>query len=328
MLYDASVPPRAFLSHSSLDKDRFAVGFAERLRAAGIDVWLDDWELRPGDSLMDRIFDQGLGQADVFVIVLSVNSIESPWVREELNNAAVRRIEGHCRVVPVVLDGIEVPEVLRDTVYQPVADCSSYDDEFGRIVDGILNRTAGPPPVGKLPTYALQNHLPGDNGLTPASRFMLAKMAELMAADPDRVFFRRGDLDLIREEGGISDQRVDVELSRLEHEGFVEIQRVFGPNLSCRLSPYGLLAGLETSGTDVASAWKRVAAFIANEVRDRSSQPNALGIAEATGQAPALVDALLKIWEGQSLLRVSRALGGLRTCRVVLADPLFEEQAY
>lgn len=328
MLYDASVPPRAFLSHSSLDKDRFAVGFAKRLRAAGIEVWLDDWELRPGDSLMDRIFDQGLGQADVFVIVLSANSIESPWVREELNNAAVRRIEGHCRVVPVVLDGVEVPEVLRDTVYQPITDCSSYDDEFGRILDGILNRTAEPPPVGELPAYALQDPQPGDDGLTPASRFILARMSELMAADPDRVFIRRADLDLIRNDGGISDHRVEVELSRLEHEGWLEIQRVSGPNLSCRLSPYGLLAGLEIAGTDVAGAWKRVAAFVANAVRDRASQPNALDIAESTGQPPALVDALLKIWEDQGLLRVSRAMGGLRNCRVVLASPLFEEQAY
>ena len=43
--------PRVFLSHSSLDKERFAVGFAERLRENGVDVWLDDWELVPGDSL-------------------------------------------------------------------------------------------------------------------------------------------------------------------------------------------------------------------------------------------------------------------------------------
>ena len=39
--------PRAFMSHSSADKERFVLPFATRLRAAGIDVWVDRWEMLP-----------------------------------------------------------------------------------------------------------------------------------------------------------------------------------------------------------------------------------------------------------------------------------------
>lgn len=93
------IAPRAFVSHASEDKQRFVIDFATKLRAAGIDAWLDRWEMRPGDSLVRRIFDEGIGTADSFIIVLSANSIDKPWVREELDAGVVRRIEDDCRLI-------------------------------------------------------------------------------------------------------------------------------------------------------------------------------------------------------------------------------------
>jgi hypothetical protein len=46
--------PKVFISHASEDKERFVIRFAETLRCAGIEAWLDQWELRPGDSLIHR----------------------------------------------------------------------------------------------------------------------------------------------------------------------------------------------------------------------------------------------------------------------------------
>jgi len=47
-----------FLSHSSKDK-AVVRAVAERLRADGLRVWLDDWEIRPGDSIPAKI-EEGL----------------------------------------------------------------------------------------------------------------------------------------------------------------------------------------------------------------------------------------------------------------------------
>ena len=138
--------PPVFVSHSSLDKQRFVVPFVQRLQAAGVKVWFDDWELRPGDSLIDRIFTDGISESDVVIVVLSANTEDSNWVKNELNTAATRKIKGKCRIVPVILDDTEVPPILQDTVYQKISDCSSYDAEFSRILDGIHNspsETAG-----------------------------------------------------------------------------------------------------------------------------------------------------------------------------------------
>jgi hypothetical protein len=47
-----------FLSHSSKDKS-IVRAIAERLRADGLRVWLDAWEIRPGDSIPAKI-EEGL----------------------------------------------------------------------------------------------------------------------------------------------------------------------------------------------------------------------------------------------------------------------------
>jgi hypothetical protein len=53
---DADFTHDVFLSHSS--KDTAVVhAVAERLRADGLRVWFDDWEIRPGDDIPAKIED-------------------------------------------------------------------------------------------------------------------------------------------------------------------------------------------------------------------------------------------------------------------------------
>ncbi len=63
--------PKVFVSHASEDKERFVVEFARRLRENGVDAWLDQWEMKPGDSLVDKIFEEGLKEARAVIVVLS-----------------------------------------------------------------------------------------------------------------------------------------------------------------------------------------------------------------------------------------------------------------
>lgn len=73
-------PPKAFISHASEDKDRFVIKFAERLLSKGIDAWLDAWEIKVGDSLVGKIFEEGIKNADAFIIVISAISSTKKWV--------------------------------------------------------------------------------------------------------------------------------------------------------------------------------------------------------------------------------------------------------
>jgi hypothetical protein len=137
--------PSVFLSYSSLDKERFAQGLAARLRARGIDVWFDDWEILPGDSLVDRIFEHGLASADVVIVVLSRNSVASPWVREELHAGLHRRIAKEVTLIPVVIDDCEIPTSLHDTKWLRIGDLTNYERELGELVGAILRQDSTPP---------------------------------------------------------------------------------------------------------------------------------------------------------------------------------------
>ena len=70
-----------FLSHSSKDKD-IVRAIVERLRADGLRVWFDEWELRAGDSIPAKI-EEGLEASRVLVLCLSANAFGSGWARME-----------------------------------------------------------------------------------------------------------------------------------------------------------------------------------------------------------------------------------------------------
>jgi len=76
--------PRIFLSHSSKDKD-FIEKLANQLRTARIDVWFDEWEIPPGESIRKKIFDDGIPNCDVFFVYLTEFSVDSYWVSRELD---------------------------------------------------------------------------------------------------------------------------------------------------------------------------------------------------------------------------------------------------
>ena len=62
--------PKAFLSYSYQDKDT-AHKIAADLQRHGVDTWFDHWEIGAGDSLIQRIFVEGLANAAFFLVLLS-----------------------------------------------------------------------------------------------------------------------------------------------------------------------------------------------------------------------------------------------------------------
>jgi hypothetical protein len=60
---------KVFISHSSLDKP-IARRVAEPYRSRGVDIWIEEGELGPGDSLADRLTTT-ISEIDAFVLVLT-----------------------------------------------------------------------------------------------------------------------------------------------------------------------------------------------------------------------------------------------------------------
>jgi hypothetical protein len=89
-------------------------------------VWLDEWELLPGDSLNDKI--QGsLATSSWLLVILSKNSVKSQWVKRELNAGLSEELKRkNTFVVPVRIDLCKMPIFLRDKLYADFR--VSYDD--------------------------------------------------------------------------------------------------------------------------------------------------------------------------------------------------------
>jgi hypothetical protein len=108
--------PDLFLSHSARDKD-FVRQLAEDLAFCEVDVWLDEWELQPGDSLHDTI-GQALTASRFVAIVLGDNFTDSRWASDEMKQALAReRRENKIVVIPLVVGSIPLPVFLEDKLY-------------------------------------------------------------------------------------------------------------------------------------------------------------------------------------------------------------------
>ena len=70
-----------FISHKSEYK-RWVEVLAQNLHKCGYNVFLDVWELVPGRSLVDGLY-QGLQRSRAGVLVVTPEAWESGWVREE-----------------------------------------------------------------------------------------------------------------------------------------------------------------------------------------------------------------------------------------------------
>jgi TIR domain-containing protein len=90
-----------FLSHNSKDKP-IVEQIAHRLEAKGLKVWLDKWNLVPGDPWQEEL-EKALDDSQTVAIFVGPNSI-SPWENEEMRSALEVRVHDKTRrVIPVLL---------------------------------------------------------------------------------------------------------------------------------------------------------------------------------------------------------------------------------
>jgi hypothetical protein len=112
----SSHAPGVFISHRGSDAD-LASRLAEEIQRKGYNVWLDDWEILVGDSVVERI-NVGLENAKYAVICYSDSGVISNWMSREWMSALARQLEGHgIRLLPVRLSGGTPPAILADIRY-------------------------------------------------------------------------------------------------------------------------------------------------------------------------------------------------------------------
>ncbi len=116
---------KVFLCHSSKDKPKVRK-IADYLKENGIYVWIDEAEIRIGDSLLKKI-SEGIIEIDYLFACISNNSINSEWVNKELEIAMNQEIQKKkVIVVPVLLEDCDIPSFLSSKLYADMRTKSSY----------------------------------------------------------------------------------------------------------------------------------------------------------------------------------------------------------
>jgi len=105
-----------FISHRKAD-DQQAEQLATQIRDAGHQVWLDEWNIGLGDSIVEKM-NEGLEGATYVVVCYSSSGVTSAWMGREWYSALSRQLNGAgVKLLPVRLTDGEPPAILADLRY-------------------------------------------------------------------------------------------------------------------------------------------------------------------------------------------------------------------
>ena len=179
-----SGPPKAFLSFS-FDDHSLAEKLANGLMAGGIDTWWAEWEIRPGDSLRQKI-DQGLRNCTHFIVLLTPSAMKKPWVQQEMDAGLVRRIAGQARFI-ALRRGVSTKELppLLSGMLSPDLDEADLENGIRNLINDIHGITRKPV-LGPAPTIATQPATGYSGTATAIAEIFVRESADGMFGNPQK----------------------------------------------------------------------------------------------------------------------------------------------
>lgn len=179
---------QTFFSYSRTDAE-FALRLANDLRAAGIDIWMDQLDIEPG-ARWDAAIQDALEESHDLIVVLSPKAVASENIMDEVSFA----LENGRKVYPVLIEECEIPFRLKRLQY--ISFLESYEEGYRRlraILDLPENKTAG---TGDKPSGSITESRSAGQANQRRKRIIigLALFVVLMTALLSfRQFFKKGD---------------------------------------------------------------------------------------------------------------------------------------
>ena len=130
---------RYFISYSRSDQ-AFALRFAQDLKTAGVEVWVDQLDIPIGQN-WDRSVEAAVRDCEGFVIILSPRSAASEHVADEVAGA----LEDHKHIIPILIEKCTI--LVRLARLQFIDATSDYDNALARFQ---LIISAAPSPARSL----------------------------------------------------------------------------------------------------------------------------------------------------------------------------------
>jgi len=295
----------AFLSYAHEDKD-FAERIAIELQKDGIDVWIDKWEIKAGDSLIQKIFVEGLSKCDFFLILLSSASVRSKWVREELDSAMIKKIEGGTQIIPLIKEKCEIPPPLRALLRVDLS--ADFDAGIRKVVKSIYD-VSEKPPLGKIPEYITELK----NSVGGLSRVASTVGSILLSRQDDQLGFEKGYTgeEIHRLVSMLTEEEINDAVDELEEYGLVQTIKYMGTapyNFGDVEPTYALFLHFKDEVLDYYDPLediKTVASIIASQ-KDGVDGNN---IQELCNLQPVRINRAASYLEDYGIVRVHKSLG-------------------
>jgi hypothetical protein len=143
-----------FLSYARAD-EAMALKFADDLIAAGVSVWVDQYDIRPSQH-WDRAVEAAVRACEGMIVILSPRSVASPNVADEVSVA----IDDKKALIPILIEPCVLP--LRMTRMQFIDAVRDYDAALRRCLAAVSGDAAGRPARASVSPAADAGPLPAE----------------------------------------------------------------------------------------------------------------------------------------------------------------------
>lgn len=126
-----------FISYFTGDQD-FARKIAGDLKNRDLHIWQDEGEIDIGDSISDKI-QEALKNCFTFIIILSPEALDRPWVKEELRAAYNLRLAEDLKILPVIYKDCELPVFLSDYRFADFREEKNYTEQMEILSRSVSN---------------------------------------------------------------------------------------------------------------------------------------------------------------------------------------------
>ncbi len=205
--------PKVFLSYA-FDDSSLASLIAHALQAAGIETWWAEWEMGPGDSIRRKI-DAGLGNCTHFIVLLTPNSIDRPWVQEEIDAGFVMAVDKQCKFIPLRnhLAISALPPLLRPRLSPEIDDAATNLSSLISFIHGVSVK----PPLGPAPTATSAPNTGYSPAASSVAKYIVTKSVNGQFADPQTTIAE------LAKEAGLTEEDVKDALHEIRH--YVDVSR-------------------------------------------------------------------------------------------------------
>jgi hypothetical protein len=296
--------PVAYICHTIEDKATFVAPFAKKLAEKGIQVSVEPWELSHGESLIEKIFTEGIKSADAFIVVLSDFSVRKSWITEELRPGLVKRISAHSKLIPVLIDDSDVPEPLKAVPVVTIRDVNHAEREVSQIVDSLYGGARPTEPsILTKPAEEPVQMIPG----LSKDELEVLKLSCEYSVEKERRFINVPDIYQSLEKKGISAGQLNKILMSLDEKGLVKAGRILGnPNIdffNTTVSGFETYARAYLDGFD--GLIKKILSAVANEGLMTNDE-----LSSSFNLPLAVVNYIIDILVERDAVKLGKATGG------------------